>query len=52
MPRWEKYVIVFPVTLILAFIYRVVADLLNKIIKERKDNKEKKENEEKKEENE
>ena len=50
MPRWEKYVIVFPVTLVLAFIYRVVADFLNKKIKERKDNKEMKEIAEKKEE--
>ena len=50
MPRWEKYVIVFPVTLVLAFIYRVVADFLNKKIKERKDNKEIKEIAEKKEE--
>ena len=44
--------IVFPVTLVLAFIYRVVADFLNKKIKERKDNKEMKEIAEKKEEKE
>ena len=48
----EKYVIVFPVTLVLAFIYRIVADFLNKKIKERKDNKENKEIAEKKEEKE
>ena len=52
MPRWEKYVTVFPVTLVLAFIYRVVADFLNKKIKESKDNKEMKEIVEKKEEKE
>ena len=52
MPRWKKYVIVFPVTLVLAFIYRIVADFLNKKIKERKDNKENKEIAEKKEEKE
>ncbi len=52
MPRWKKYVIVFPVTLVLALIYRIVADFLNKKIKERKDNKENKENVEKKEEKE
>ena len=51
MPRWEKYVIVFPVTLVLAFIYRIVADFLNKKIKERNDNKDNKEIAEKKEEN-
>ena len=40
MPRWEKFVIVFPVTLILAFLYRIIADFLNKKIKEIKSNKE------------
>ena len=44
MPRWEKYVIVFPVTLILAFLYRIIADFLNKKIKERKEKNENKEN--------
>ena len=41
MPRWEKFIIVFPVTIILAFLYRIVADFLNKKIKERKENKDK-----------
>ena len=36
-----KYVIVFPTTLILAFLYRIIADFLNKKIKEKKENKEK-----------
>ena len=44
MPRWEKYVIVFPVTLILAFLYRIIADFLNKKIKESKEKNENKEN--------
>ena len=44
--------IVFPVTLVWAFIYRVVADFLNKKFKERKDNKEMKVIAEKKEEKE
>ena len=48
MPRWEKFVIVFPVTLILAFLYRIIADFLNKKIKEIKSNKENKEETEKK----
>ena len=43
MPRWEKHIIVFPVTIILAFIYRIVADFLNKKIKEKKEQKEQKE---------
>ena len=41
MKRWVKYVIVFPTTLILAFLYRIIADFLNKKIKEKKENKEK-----------
>ena len=41
MKRWVKYVIVFPTTLILAFLYRIIADFLNKNIKEKKENKEK-----------
>ena len=41
MPRWEKFIIVFPVTIILAFLYRIVADFLNKKIKERKENNDK-----------
>ena len=40
MPRWEKYVIVFPVTLFLAFLYRITADFLNKKIKEKKESHE------------
>ena len=48
MPRWEKFVIVFPVALILAFLYRIIADFLNKKIKEIKSNKENKEETEKK----
>ena len=47
MPRWEKHIIVFPVTIILAFIYRIVADFLNKKIKEKKEKKEQKEQKEK-----
>ena len=47
MKRWVKYVIVFPTTLILAFLYRIIADFLNKKMKEKKENKETKENKEK-----
>ena len=47
-PRWVKYIIVFPATIILSFLYRIIADWLNKIIKEREKKKEKeKEKEEK-----
>ena len=37
MPRWEKHIIVLPVTIILAFLYRIIADFLNKKIKEKKE---------------
>ena len=40
-PRWVKYIIVFPATIILSFLYRIIADWLNKIIKEREKKKEK-----------
>lgn len=30
IPRWVKYIIVFPSTLILSFLYRIIADFLNK----------------------
>ena len=36
MPRWEKFLIVLPVTLVLALLYRFIADLLNKKLQERK----------------
>ena len=36
MPIWEKFVIVFQVTLVLALLYRFIADLLNKKLQERK----------------
>ena len=43
MRRWKKYIIVFPVSIILALLYRIVADYLNKKMKEReKKNDEKK----------
>ena len=48
-PRWVKYIIVFPATIILSFLYRIIADWLNKIIKEREKKKEKEKEEEKKE---
>ena len=44
-PKYAKYLIIFPSTLILAFAYRVIADFLNKKIDER--NKKKKEESEK-----
>ena len=48
-PRWVKYIIVFPATIILSFLYRIIADWLNKIIKEREKKKEKEKEEDKKE---
>ena len=47
MKKWLKFIIVFPVTIILAFLYRFIADYLNKII-EKKSKEKKKEKEEKK----
>ena len=39
--RWIKYIIVFPVSLILALLYRIIADYFNKNMKEKeKQNKE------------
>ena len=43
MKRWVKYIIVFPTTIILAFLYRIIADFLTKKMKEKKENKETKE---------
>ena len=43
MKRWVKYIIVFPTTIILAFLYRIIADFLTKKMKENKENKETKE---------
>ena len=48
-PRWVKYIIVFPAAIILSFLYRIIADWLNKIIKEREKKKEKEKEAEKKE---
>ena len=47
MSRWAKYLIVFPVTIILSFLYRIVADYLNKKMKEKENNKEKEKEKEK-----
>ena len=47
MKKWLKFIIVFPVTIILSFLYRFIADYLNKII-EKKSKEKKKEKEEKK----
>ena len=41
VPRWLKYIIVFPASIILSFLYRIIADFLNKKIEERKKEKEK-----------
>jgi peptidoglycan/LPS O-acetylase OafA/YrhL len=41
VPRWLKYIIVFPASIILSFLYRTIADLINKKIEERKKEKEK-----------
>ena len=40
MKKWLKYVIVFPATIILAFLYRIIADFLNKILKGKEKEKE------------
>lgn len=46
MPRWAKYLIVFPITIILSFLYKIIADCLNNKFKEKEKDKEKeKENE-------
>ncbi len=46
IPKWVKFLIVFPVTIILSFLYRIIADYLNNKIKEKCKEKEKeKENE-------
>ena len=46
IPKWVKFLIVFPVTIILSFLYRIIADYLNNKIKEKYKEKEKeKENE-------
>ena len=41
IPKWAKFLIVFPSTIILSFLYRIIADLLNKKIKECEKKKEK-----------
>ena len=43
--KWVKYIIVFPITIILSFLYRIIADCLNEKIAEK--DKEKKENDKK-----
>ena len=37
IPRWAKYIIVFPAALILSFLYRIIADCLNKRIEKKKE---------------
>ena len=46
-PKWEKFLIVFPSTLFLSFLYRIIADLLNKKKKKKINEKPKIEEEEK-----
>ena len=41
MPRWAKYLIVFPITIILSFLYKIIADCLNNKFKEKEKDKEK-----------
>jgi peptidoglycan/LPS O-acetylase OafA/YrhL len=48
IPKWVKYLIVFPSTLILSFLYRIIADCLNEKMKQ-KENENQKENEKDKE---
>ena len=50
--RWIKYIIVFPVSLILAMLYRIIADYFNKKMKEKEKEKQNKETKEKENENE
>ena len=52
VPRWLKYIIVFPGSIILSFLYRIIADFFNKKIEERKKGKEKEKEKEKENENE
>ena len=53
MPKWVKFLIVFPLTLILSFLYRIFADCLNEKMKQKEKEKEKeKDNEIKKDDNE
>jgi peptidoglycan/LPS O-acetylase OafA/YrhL len=47
IPRWAKYLIVFPLTLILSFLYRIVADCLNEKMKQEEKEKEKEKDNEK-----
>jgi peptidoglycan/LPS O-acetylase OafA/YrhL len=50
IPKWAKYLIVFPSTLILSFLYRIVADCLNEKMKQKeKENEKDKEKEKEKE---
>ena len=46
MSRWAKYLIVFPITLILSFLYRIIADFLSNKLKEKEKKKEKEKEEE------
>jgi peptidoglycan/LPS O-acetylase OafA/YrhL len=46
-PKYAKHLIVFPSTLILSFLYRVIANLLNKLLEEREKEKAKLEKEKK-----
>jgi len=43
MPKYAKYLIVFPITLILSFLYRFIANWLNKLMMGREKEKNKKE---------
>jgi len=47
MPKYAKYLIVFPITLILSFLYRFIANWLNKLMAEREKEKNKIEEEKK-----
>ena len=51
MSRWAKYLIVFPITIILSFLYRIIEDCLNNKFKEKEEDKEKEKENVNKEEN-
>ena len=51
-PKYAKHLIVFPSTLILSFLYRLIANWLNKLLEEREKEKKKLEEEKKEDEKE
>ena len=52
IPKWVKYLIVFPLTLILSFLYRIVADCLNEKMKQKENEKQKENGKDKEKDNE